>query len=94
MKVTVLGATDTAGPSALPVLSAAGHEVHAHARTDAGAEMVTSLGATPARGDTDAPAVLRDLITGSDAVIDLRVAIPPTSRAPFPWVERAAAGGR
>jgi nucleoside-diphosphate-sugar epimerase len=88
MKVTVLGATGTAGRSALPILTAAGHEVHAHARTDAGAEMVTSLGATAARGDTDAPAVLRDLITGSDAVIDLRVAIPQASRAPLPWAWR------
>jgi nucleoside-diphosphate-sugar epimerase len=88
MKVTVLGATGSAGRSALPALSAAGHEVLAHARTDAGAEMVASLGATAVRGDTDALEVLRDMITGCDAVIDLRVAIPPASRAPLPWAWR------
>jgi nucleoside-diphosphate-sugar epimerase len=88
MKVTVLGATGTAGRSALPVLSAAGHEVHGHARTDERAAAVAALGATPVRGDTDDPAALQHLITGADAVIDLRVAIPSSSRAAVPWAWR------
>jgi nucleoside-diphosphate-sugar epimerase len=88
MRITVLGATGTAGRAALPVLTAAGHEVLAHVRTDAGAAAVRSLGATAVRADTDDGEALRRLITGADAVIDLRVAIPPASRAALPWAWR------
>jgi len=88
VKITVLGATGTAGRSALPVLSATGHEVRAHARTDEGAAAVSALGATPVRGDTDDLTVLQRLVTGADTVIDLRVAIPSTWRAALPWAWR------
>jgi nucleoside-diphosphate-sugar epimerase len=88
MKVAVLGATGTAGRAALPALAAAGHEVRAHARTDEGAAAVTLPGARAVRGDTDDVEVLRGLVAGADAVIDLRVAVPPASRAALPWAWR------
>jgi nucleoside-diphosphate-sugar epimerase len=88
MKVLVLGATGTAGRSAVPAFVAAGHEVLAHSRSDDGAAALAAAGATPFRGDTDDPGTLRSQLPGSDAVVDLRVAIPPPSRAALPWAWR------
>jgi nucleoside-diphosphate-sugar epimerase len=88
MEITVLGDTGTAGRSAVPVLVAAGHHVRAHARSDLGAAAATALGAEAVRGDTDDDLTLRRLIAGADAIIDLRVAIPPASRAALPWAWR------
>ena len=91
MKVKVLGATGTAGRAAIPVLVAAGHDVFGHARTDSAAAAVAVLGDTPVRADTDDPDELRAMLTGADAVVDLRVAIPPATRAALPlaWREYA-----
>lgn len=88
MKVTILGATGTAGRAAIPLFVAAGHEVLGHARSDSGAALLSSLEATPVRADPDDTDALRRLLTGSDAVVDLRVAIPSASRAAFPWAWR------
>lgn len=88
MKVLVLGATGSAGRSTLPLLLAAGHDVHAHARSDTGHRWIATLGATPVRGDSSDPARLRTWLRGCDAVIDLRVRVPEPAHAPLPWAWR------
>lgn len=88
MKVFVLGATGTAGRSTLPVLLAAGHDVYAHARSEAGRQWISTMQATPAVGDSSDPARLRTWLKGCDAVIDLRVSVPDAAHAPFPWAWR------
>jgi nucleoside-diphosphate-sugar epimerase len=90
MKVVVLGATGIAGRSALPHLISAGHEVIAHARSDASAARAGDLGAhRVVRGDTFDLAELRQMLGGADAAIDLRVSIPSGAAAALPssWSE-------
>lgn len=96
MRVVVLGATGTAGRSAVPVLVAAGHQVLAHSRSDDGAARLAAAGATPLRGDSDDVATLRSWLTGADAAIDLRVSVPSPSRAmnPRAWHEYTRLRGR
>jgi nucleoside-diphosphate-sugar epimerase len=62
--------------------------VRAHARSDAKAELVERLGAVPVRGNAEGDDLLRWL-PGTDAVVDLRISIPSTSRAVLPgsWRE-------
>lgn len=85
MKIFVLGATGTAGRSTLPLLLADGHEVRAHARSDAGRRWIATLGATPVEGDSFDPGLLRTWLRGCEAVIDLRVSVPDAARAALPW---------
>lgn len=56
MKVHVTGGSGFLGGSVIPLLLAAGHEPTALARTDAAAERVAALGASPVPGDLDDPA--------------------------------------
>lgn len=88
MKVTVLGATGTAGRSAVPLFVEAGHQVDAHVRSESGAASMATVGARPVRADIENTGELARLLTGSEAVVDLRVAIPPASRAALPWAWR------
>lgn len=88
MNILVLGATGTAGRSAVPLFASAGHTVRAHVRSDGGAAAMAAMGAEPVRGDLEDDHWLRRLVKGSDAVVDLRVAIPSTSRAALPWAWR------
>lgn len=88
LDVLVLGATGVAGRSTLRALAAAGHRPWAHARTDAKADLVRSLGATPVRGNAEDDRTLRKWAEGKDAVVDLRVRIPGGARAALPWAWR------
>lgn len=91
MKTLVLGGTGVAGRSLLPLLLQKGHETLAHVRSadNAGkASHVEALGAIPIHGDASDPARLTSWMRGCDAVVDLRVSIPPASRAAFAWAWR------
>ncbi len=88
MRAVVLGATGTVGRVAVPHLVAAGYDVLAHARSADGAARLAALGATPLLGDSDHLRTLREWFRGADAVVDLRVAVPATSRAMRPWAWR------
>jgi len=81
MRVLVLGATGVAGRSALHALTAAGHQVTAHARTPDKSELVRRLGAAPVAGDAEDTATLLRWLDGMDAAVDLRVQIPDGTRA-------------
>lgn len=87
-KVFVLGGTGTAGRSTLPVLVKSGYEVTAHARSHQKGETLRAAGANPAVFDNTDTARLRDALSGHEAVIDLRVAIPPYNRAAMPGAWR------
>lgn len=81
MKVFVAGATGVIGWRAVRELVAAGHDVSGVARTDAKAELLSALSASPVRIDVfDAAAVLR-ATEGFDAVINLATHIPAVSQA-------------
>ena len=81
MRIFVTGATGVVGTRAVPALVAAGHEVTAVARGAAKAELVRSMGATPAAVDLfDADAVTA-AVDGHDAVAHLATNIPPMSKA-------------
>ncbi|HLT12011.1 MAG TPA: NAD(P)-dependent oxidoreductase [Micromonosporaceae bacterium] len=88
MNILVLGATGTAGRSAVPVFVSAGHTVRTHVRSDAGAAAMAAMGAEPVRADLEDDQRLRRIVEGSDAVVDLRVAIPSTFGAALPWAWR------
>lgn len=89
MRVLLLGGTGVAGASTLPRLLAAGHVVIAHARSEAAAGKLADTGADVVRFDTADPQALRRALGGCDAVVDHRVAIPPTARALLPGSWRA-----
>lgn len=80
MRVLLLGATGVAGRSALRALTAAGHQVTAHARTPDKSELVRRLGAAPVAGDAEDAATLLRWLDGMDAAVDLRVQIPGGAR--------------
>jgi nucleoside-diphosphate-sugar epimerase len=81
MKLFVTGGTGVIGKPALAALVADGHEVSAVARTDAKADLVRSLGATPVEVDLFDPMAVRRAVEGHDAVAHLATNIPPVSKA-------------
>ncbi len=95
MRILVLGASGVAGRSLVPHLLDAGHDVAAQARTMARLRPLADAGATPVPADATDPQVLRQLMSGRDAVYDLRVSIPPTNRAVIPgaWHQYARLRG-
>lgn len=81
MKVFVTGGTGAIGAHAAPALLAAGHEVTAVARSGTKADLVRSMGATPAAVDLfDADAV-KAAVDGHEVVVHLATHIPPMSKA-------------
>jgi nucleoside-diphosphate-sugar epimerase len=84
----MLGATGVAGRSTVAALLAAGHEVSAHARTAEKAAGLGAAGAEPLTGDAGDAGTLLTWLRGRDAVVDLRVKIPPASRALMPGAWR------
>jgi nucleoside-diphosphate-sugar epimerase len=84
MKVFLTGGTGVVGTRAVPALVAAGHEITAVARTEAKADLVRSMGATPVTVDLfDADAV-KASVDGHAGVVHLATHIPPMSRAALP----------
>lgn len=71
MKVFVTGGSGLVGQSTIPQLLAAGHLVTALARSDASAEKIRSMGATPIHGSHTDLDVLSEAAANADAVIHL-----------------------
>lgn len=71
MKVLVTGGSGWIGSATIPELLRAGHDVVALARSEASADAVSALGATPLRGSLDDHAVLRDAAAAAGGVLHL-----------------------
>jgi nucleoside-diphosphate-sugar epimerase len=73
----------------VPLLVAAGHDVSALARSDARAELVRALGATPVRVDMFDAGALRHAVAGHEVVCNLATHIPSPGRmmTPGAWAE-------
>jgi nucleoside-diphosphate-sugar epimerase len=89
MNIFVAGATGVLGSRTVAGLVEAGHSVTGVARSPDKAELLRSLGATPATVDLFDPGALATAIEGSDAVCNLATHIPRMSRAGLPgaWKE-------
>lgn len=88
-KVFVTGATGVVGMPAVRALVADGHQVTGVARTDAKADLLRSLGATPTRVDLFDGAAVAAATVGHDVIVNLATKIPPASKAwrAAAWVE-------
>lgn len=82
-KIFVAGATGVLGRRAVAQLVEAGHDVTGIARSDEKAELVRSLGATPARVDLFDAGAIKDAVVGHDVVANLATHIPPLSKSAF-----------
>ncbi|MGW4063577.1 SDR family oxidoreductase [Amycolatopsis sp. NPDC004747] len=71
MRVFVTGASGWIGRALVPELLDAGHEVAGLARSDAGAAVVTAMGADVLRGDLTDLAVLKEGAESADGVVHL-----------------------
>lgn len=71
MRVFVTGASGFLGSAVVPELMAAGHEVLGLVRSEASAEKVKKLGATPIHGTIDDPAFLKATARAVDGVVHL-----------------------
>jgi nucleoside-diphosphate-sugar epimerase len=81
MRLFLTGATGVLGRPTVQRLVAAGHEVHALARSDRNHELLNQLGAIPVRADLFDRSALERAIPGADAVLHLATKIPPFKEA-------------
>lgn len=81
MNVFATGATGVLGRPTVQRLVAAGHKVHALARSDKNDELLRQLGAIPVRADLFDRSALERAIPGSEAVLHLATKIPPFKEA-------------
>jgi len=95
-RVLVAGATGAVGRRLVPMLVAAGHEVHGLARSDRSAGVVAALGAAPVPGDAlDREAVMRAVrATRPHVVVIQLTAIPSRGVRPRRMGEDMAATNR
>jgi nucleoside-diphosphate-sugar epimerase len=77
MNAFVAGGTGVLGRRVVERLVAAGHTVHATARTAAGATRLRELGAVPVDANLYDPTALRAAVSGQDVVLRLTTKIPP-----------------
>jgi nucleoside-diphosphate-sugar epimerase len=71
MRVLLTGATGYIGGVVAEVLAAAGHEVHAVARSERGLQSLAELGYVATPGDLEDPESLAATAAGADAVVHL-----------------------
>jgi nucleoside-diphosphate-sugar epimerase len=76
VKVAITGATGVIGRAAVSTLVAAGHDVRALARSEAKAQRLAELGATPVVTSLGDPDGLLRLVDGADAVCNFATSIP------------------
>jgi nucleoside-diphosphate-sugar epimerase len=88
VKVFVAGATGVLGRRVLPLLVAGGHEVTGVARSPEKADLLRSLGASPATVDLFDAGAVKDAVAGHEVVVNLATHIPPTTRAAMPGAWR------
>jgi nucleoside-diphosphate-sugar epimerase len=88
MNVLVTDATGIIGRQAVPRLLQAGHDVAGVARSDAGADWLRAVGATPVQVDLFDPAMVRAAVANANAVVHLATAIPPLARMRRPGAWR------
>lgn len=86
MRVFVTGATGVLGARVLPMLTAAGHDVTAVARSRP--ERAQAGGAAPAEVDLFDAAAVKTAVDGHDAVLDLATRSPATNRMALSWAWR------
>ncbi|HET9982166.1 MAG TPA: NAD(P)-dependent oxidoreductase [Longimicrobiales bacterium] len=79
MKILLTGATGVIGRRVVPLLTAAGHEVHAVARSPRKAAALEAAGAHPVEVDLFDAAGVRRAVVGTDAVINLATHIPSST---------------
>lgn len=80
MRVFVAGGTGTLGRPTVRLLTAAGHEVRALARTPERAAPLRALGAEPVVADLFDLRAMTAALAGAEAVLHLATRIPPPSR--------------
>src|ERR1017187_5426273 len=77
MRLFVVGGTGALGSRVVRLLAEGGNEGTATARTDAGAQQIRAVGATPVDIDLFDVAALRTAVRGCDVVFRLTTKIPP-----------------
>lgn len=81
VKIFVAGATGVLGRRAVNLLVDAGHDVTGVARSDAKAEVLRGLGASPARIDVFDAFAVHHAVAESDVVMNLATHIPPPMKS-------------
>ena len=89
MRIFVAGATGVLGRRAVAQLAEAGHQVTGVARTTEKADLLRSLGVTPAAVDLFDAAAVKGAVDGHEVVANLATHIPNLSKAALPgaWSE-------
>lgn len=80
MRCFIAGATGVLGRRVVPRLTADGHRVTGVARTAEKAAALRARGATPIQVNLFDPQAVRGAVDGSEVVMNLATAVPPTSR--------------
>jgi nucleoside-diphosphate-sugar epimerase len=88
VRTVVTGGTGVIGRSAVEALLGAGHDVVVVARSSAGDDTVTRMGARPARGNVLDVDSLEAAYEGADAVINLAASVPVGHSALVPGAWR------
>ncbi len=80
MNIFITGATGVLGRPVVQCLVSAGHSVRALSRSERNITIIRHLGAEPVSADLFDPASLKQVLTGSDAVLHLATRIPPAAK--------------
>src|SRR5689334_25393260 len=89
MRIFVTGATGVVGRRLVPLLSAAGHDVTAIARSSSGRDRLQRQGAKAVEVDLFNSSAVQSAIAGHDVLVNLATHIPSRSWQIFlPWAWR------
>ena len=81
MNVFITGATGVLGKTVTRLLVDSGHNVRAFARSPANESRLRDLGAEPVHTSLFEPAMLRDTVKNTDAILHLATHIPPANKS-------------